>query len=74
MEGGRDGVPQSCSSMLSIPSGEVLKFGRRRGLDLKREAMAKIILLQIPATSDFVNRSRAIEMAVFFSFFWDGRG
>lgn len=39
---GKDRAPQSFNSLPSIPSGEVLKIGRRReDLDLKREEMVE---------------------------------
>jgi len=56
---GKDGVPQSLSSMLSMPSGEVEEFGRRVGcLGLKRENKAMRMLLRVGL--DLGSRSGAI--------------
>lgn len=66
-DGGGDGVTQGPSSMLSIPSGEVRKIGRRMGrLALKREERVERRWLRnaVASGDGSGSGSGAIEMVV----------
>jgi len=71
VDGGKDGVLWSFSSMLSMPSGEVAKIGRRtEGLDLKREVKEVKRVLRRVVESGSARGSGAIGMGVRFLLLW----